>query len=164
MRSKVAGMKTCCSEQLVQRWKEVKSGRFWSGGSKSPPPSWPSSPTCLPATHLAPGGQPSNCSLNTPLFPFIQVSTQMSTIAWEKPSQFCHPGLPLPPHFLLPHTSYSSLDNLTYFRCLFIFCLFQVEGKQDLILSTAWSAFWEICMQVRKQQLELDTEQQTGSK
>ena len=27
-----------------------------------------------------------------------------------------------------------------------------------------WSASWEICMQVRKQQLELDTEQQTGSK
>ena len=29
---------------------------------------------------------------------------------------------------------------------------------------TAWSASWEICMQVRKQQLELDMGQQTGSK
>ena len=29
---------------------------------------------------------------------------------------------------------------------------------------TTWSASWEICMQVRKQQLELDKEQQTGSK
>ena len=29
---------------------------------------------------------------------------------------------------------------------------------------TTWSASWEICMQVRKQQLELDIEQQTGSK
>ena len=29
---------------------------------------------------------------------------------------------------------------------------------------TTWPAFWEICMQVRKQQLELDLEQQTGSK
>ena len=27
-----------------------------------------------------------------------------------------------------------------------------------------WSASWEICMQIRKQQLELDMEQQTGSK
>ena len=27
-----------------------------------------------------------------------------------------------------------------------------------------WPAPWEICMQVRKQQLELDMEQQTGSK
>ena len=29
---------------------------------------------------------------------------------------------------------------------------------------TTWCTSWEICMQVRKQQLELDMEQQTGSK
>ena len=29
---------------------------------------------------------------------------------------------------------------------------------------TTWPASWEICMQVRKQQLDLDMEQQTGSK
>ena len=29
---------------------------------------------------------------------------------------------------------------------------------------TTWPAFWEICIQVRKQQLELDMEHQTGSK
>ena len=29
---------------------------------------------------------------------------------------------------------------------------------------TTWPASWEICMQVRKQQLELDMEQKTGSK
>ena len=29
---------------------------------------------------------------------------------------------------------------------------------------TTWPASWEICMQVRKEQLELDMEQQTGSK
>ena len=29
---------------------------------------------------------------------------------------------------------------------------------------TIWPASWEICMQVRKQQLDLDMEQQTGSK
>ena len=27
-----------------------------------------------------------------------------------------------------------------------------------------WPAWWEVCMQVRKQQLEVDTEQQIGSK
>ena len=27
-----------------------------------------------------------------------------------------------------------------------------------------WPTSWEICMQVKKQQLELDMEQQTGSK
>ena len=29
---------------------------------------------------------------------------------------------------------------------------------------TTWPASWEICMQIKKQQLELDIEQQTGSK
>ena len=29
---------------------------------------------------------------------------------------------------------------------------------------TTWPVSWEICMQVRKQQLELDMEKQTGSK
>ena len=29
---------------------------------------------------------------------------------------------------------------------------------------TTWPSSWEICVQVRKQQLELDMEQQTGSK
>ena len=29
---------------------------------------------------------------------------------------------------------------------------------------TTWPVSWEICMQVRKQQLELDMEQHTGSK
>ena len=36
---------------------------------------------------------------------------------------------------------------------------------QELVMDReAWPASWEICMQVRKQQLELDMEQQTGSK
>ena len=35
---------------------------------------------------------------------------------------------------------------------------------QEMGIPTTWSASWEICMQVRKQQLELDMEQQTGSK
>ena len=29
---------------------------------------------------------------------------------------------------------------------------------------TTWPASWEICMQIRRKQLELDLEQQTGSK
>ena len=35
------------------------------------------------------------------------------------------------------------------------------DGNED---QTTWPASWEICMQVRKQQLELDMEQQAGSK
>ena len=36
-------------------------------------------------------------------------------------------------------------------------------NKEIGILDT-WPASWEICMQIQKQQLELDMEQQTGSK
>ena len=35
---------------------------------------------------------------------------------------------------------------------------------REMEYQTTWAASWEICMQVRKQQLELDMEQQTGSK
>ena len=35
---------------------------------------------------------------------------------------------------------------------------------KDIEYQTTWSASWEICVQVRKQQLELDMEQQTGFK
>ena len=35
---------------------------------------------------------------------------------------------------------------------------------KDMGKQSTWSASWETCMQVRKQQLELDMDQQTGSK
>ena len=35
---------------------------------------------------------------------------------------------------------------------------------KDMEYQTTWSASWEICMQVRKQYLELDMEKQMGSK
>ena len=35
---------------------------------------------------------------------------------------------------------------------------------KEMGIQTTWPATWEICMQVRKQQLELDMQQQTGSK
>ena len=35
---------------------------------------------------------------------------------------------------------------------------------KEMGYQTTWPASWEICMQVRKEQLELDMEQQTGSK
>ena len=36
--------------------------------------------------------------------------------------------------------------------------------KEMGIPGTTWPVSWEICVQVRKQQLELDMEQQSGSK
>ena len=38
------------------------------------------------------------------------------------------------------------------------------EFLKKLEYQTTWPASWEICMQVKKQQSELDMEQQTGSK
>ena len=39
-----------------------------------------------------------------------------------------------------------------------------VNSVRDGKYQTTWPVSWEICMQVRKQQLELDMEEQTGSK
>ena len=46
-------------------------------------------------------------------------------------------------------------------KCLLISWL---QTPSAVILEPTWPASWENCMQVRKQQLELDMEQQTGSK
>ena len=42
----------------------------------------------------------------------------------------------------------------------------EIDGEtvETVEYQTTWPACWETCMQVRKQQLELDMEQQTGSK
>ena len=38
------------------------------------------------------------------------------------------------------------------------------KNLKEMGIPDPWPASWEICMQVRKQQLELDMEQQTGSR
>ena len=48
----------------------------------------------------------------------------------------------------------------SYTGQLFSSCLFWKRWEYQ----TTWLASWETCMQVKKQQLELDMEQQTGSK
>ena len=40
----------------------------------------------------------------------------------------------------------------------------KLENSERWEYQTTWPASWKICMQVREQQLELDMEQQTGSK
>ena len=56
---------------------------------------------------------------------------------------------------------------LLYWLCQSLWlCRSQQTGKffKRWEYQTTWPASWEICMQVKKQQLELDMEQQTGSK
>ena len=39
-----------------------------------------------------------------------------------------------------------------------------ISGSSAFSKTSSWPAFWEICMQSKKPQLELDMEQQIGSK
>ena len=80
------------------------------------------------------------------------------------------------PEIKLP-TSFGSWEKTREFQKSIYFCFIDyakafdcVDHKklwkiiQEMEYQTTWSASWETCMQVRKQQLELDMEQQTGSK
>jgi len=57
---------------------------------------------------------------------------------------------------------FCSIDYATAFDCVDHNKLWEI--LKEMGNQTTWSASWEICMQVRKQQLELDMEQKTGSK
>ena len=54
------------------------------------------------------------------------------------------------------------IDYAKAFDCVDHNKLWKIWKRWEYL--TTWPASWEICMQVRKQQLELDMEQQTGSK
>ena len=54
------------------------------------------------------------------------------------------------------------IDDAKAFGCVDHNKLWKI--LQEMEYQTPWPASWEICMQIKKQQLELDMEQQTGSK
>ena len=54
------------------------------------------------------------------------------------------------------------IDYAKAFDCVDHNKLGKVFKQREYQIS--WPASWEICMQIRKQQLELDMEQRTGSK
>ena len=54
------------------------------------------------------------------------------------------------------------IDYAKAFNCVNHNKLWKILKERDY--QTTWPASWETCMQVRKQQLELDMEQQTGPK
>ena len=56
------------------------------------------------------------------------------------------------------------IDYAKAFDCVDHNKLWKILQKMEIPDLTTWSASWETYMQVRKQQLELDMEQQTGSK
>ena len=68
------------------------------------------------------------------------------------------------PEIKLP-TSIGSSKKQRQFQKNIYFCFTDYAKSFDYVeYQTTWPASWEICMQVRKQQLELDMEQQTASK
>ena len=72
------------------------------------------------------------------------------------------------PEIKLPTSAGSSKKQREFQKNIY-FCFTDYAKAFDCvehnkIYQTTWPASWEICMQVRKQQLELDSEQQTGSK
>ena len=59
--------------------------------------------------------------------------------------------------------SFCFIDYAKAFDCVDHTKLWKIL-KEMGIPDHPWPASWEICMQIRKQQLEMDREQQTGSK
>ena len=87
---------------------------------------------------------------------------------WEKAEE---------PEIKLPTSAGSSKKRKAEFQKNIYFCFMDYAKAFDCVdhnklwenserweYQTPWPASWEICMQIRKQQLELDMEQQTGSK
>ena len=60
------------------------------------------------------------------------------------------------------HIYFCFIDYAKAFDCVDHNTLWKI--LKEMGIPDHWPASWEICMQVRKQQLELDMEQQTGSK
>ena len=60
------------------------------------------------------------------------------------------------------HTYFCFIDYAKAFDCVDHNKLWKI--LKEMGIPEHWPSSWEICMQVRKQQLELDMEQQTGSK
>ena len=59
-------------------------------------------------------------------------------------------------------TYFCFIDYAKVFNCVNHKKMWEIPKEMEY--QTTGPALWEICMQVKKQQLELDIEQQTGSK
>ena len=60
--------------------------------------------------------------------------------------------------------SFCFIDYAKAFDCVDRKKLWKILKEMGIPDQTTWPASWATCMQVRKQQLELDMEQQNGSK
>ena len=95
------------------------------------------------------------------------VNFQMFKLVFEKAEE---------PEIKLPTSAGSSKKQREFQKNIY-FCFLDYAKAFDCVdhnklwkilkemgIPDTWPASWETCMQIRKQQLELDMEQQTGSK
>ena len=82
----------------------------------------------------------------------IRTGDQITNICWiiEKAREF------------QKNIYFSFIDYAKAFDCVDHNKLWKI--LKEMGIPDTWPASWETCMQIRKQQLELDMEQQTGSK
>ena len=96
------------------------------------------------------------------------VNFQMFKLVLEKAEE---------PEIKLPTSTGSSKKQESSRKTSYLFCFIDYAKAFNCVhhnklwkilkevgIQTTWPTSWETCMQVRKQQLELDMEQQTGSK
>jgi len=88
--------------------------------------------------------------IRSPLFTFDFISITLRGESWKKQKSS-------------RKTSISDLSTMPKLLTVWITINYGKFWKR-WEYQTSWPASWEICIQVRKQQLELDMEQQTGSK
>ena len=88
---------------------------------------------------------------------------QMFKMVLEKAKE---PGIKLPESAGSSKKQESSRKTSIFCFIVYAKAFDCVDHKKlwKILKETTWPASWEICMQVRKQQWELDMEQQTGSK
>ena len=82
------------------------------------------------------------------------IRDQIANICWIIEKQDCSRKKKIYFHFIDYTKAFDCVDHNKLWEIL----------KEMGIYQTTWPASWEICMQVRKQQLELNMEQQTASK
>ena len=79
-----------------------------------------------------------------------EIKLPISTGSWKKQESF------------QKNIYFCFIDYAKTFDCVDHNKLWKILKRWEY--QTTWPASWEICMQVRKQHLELDMEQQIGSK
>ena len=100
-------------------------------------------------------------TLNNQMFKLVLEKTEEPEFKWPTSS-----GSPTKQEFQKKNIYFSFIDYAKAFDCVDRNTQFPNSWKfwERWEYQATWPASWETCMQVMKQQIELDMEQHTGSK